>query len=110
MSQYCEGVGGAQSRFDGSYPADLKPKREKPKANAPVSQICALIVFCSTEMLLVANSTPIVDLLSRLNSLRVNRERTGGRVEQRQTGGHGRREGDKGKEGGRKGKRTVTAR
>lgn len=41
-----------------------------------MSQICALIVFCSTEMLLVANSTPIVDLLSRLNSLRVNRERT----------------------------------
>jgi hypothetical protein len=42
-----------------------------------VSQICALTVFPSTLMLLVANSTPIVDLDSRLNSLRVKRERTG---------------------------------
>jgi len=30
----------------------------------------------STLILLVANSTPIVDLLSRLNSLRVNRDST----------------------------------
>ena len=43
----------------------------------PVSQICALTVLPSTLMLLVANSTPIVDLDSRLNSLRVKRERTG---------------------------------
>ncbi len=41
----------------------------------PVSQIWALMVFPSTWMLLVANSTPIVDLDSKLNSLRVNRER-----------------------------------
>ncbi len=39
-----------------------------------VSQICALMVFPSTWMLRVANSTPIVDLDSRLNSLRVKRE------------------------------------
>lgn len=38
-----------------------------------VSQICALIVFASTWMERVANSTPIVDLESRLNSLRVKR-------------------------------------
>ena len=37
-----------------------------------VSQICALIVFASTWIDRVANSTPIVDLESRLNSLRVN--------------------------------------
>jgi hypothetical protein len=41
-----------------------------------VSHICALTVFPSTAMLLVANSTPIVDLDSRLNSLRVNRDST----------------------------------
>lgn len=41
-----------------------------------MSQICALIVFPSTWIDRVANSTPIVDLLSKLNSLRVNRERT----------------------------------
>lgn len=40
-----------------------------------VSQICAFIVFPSTWMLLVANSTPMVLLLSRLNSLRVKRDR-----------------------------------
>ncbi len=38
-----------------------------------VSQICALIVFESTWIDLVANSTPMVDLESRLNSFRVNR-------------------------------------
>lgn len=48
-----------------------------PKHDAPVSQICAFTVLPSTLMLLVANSTPIVDLDSRLNSLRVKRERTG---------------------------------
>ena len=41
----------------------------------PVSQIWALMVLVSTWILLVANSTPMVDLDSRLNSLRVNRER-----------------------------------
>ena len=41
---------------------------------APVSQICALMVFPSRETERVANSTPIVDFDSRLNSLRVNRE------------------------------------
>lgn len=40
-----------------------------------VSHICAFIVFPSTWMLLVANSTPMVLLLSRLNSFRVNRDR-----------------------------------
>jgi hypothetical protein len=40
-----------------------------------VSQICALMVLVSTWMERVANSTPMVDLLSRLNSLRVKRER-----------------------------------
>jgi hypothetical protein len=38
-----------------------------------VSQICALIVFASTWIDRVANSTPMVDFESRLNSLRVNR-------------------------------------
>lgn len=33
------------------------------------------MVLASTWMDRVANSTPMVDLLSRLNSLRVNRER-----------------------------------
>lgn len=42
-----------------------------------MSQICALTVLPSTLMLRVANSTPMVDLDSRLNSLRVKRERTG---------------------------------
>ena len=40
-----------------------------------VSQICALMVLPSVLMLLVANSTPIVDLDSKLNSLRVKRDR-----------------------------------
>lgn len=40
-----------------------------------VSQIWALMILSSTRILLVANSTPIVDLASRLNSLRVNLER-----------------------------------
>lgn len=39
-----------------------------------MSQIWALIVLASTWMERVANSTPMVDLESRLNSLRVNRE------------------------------------
>lgn len=38
-----------------------------------MSQIWALIVFASTWIDRVANSTPMVDLESRLNSLRVNR-------------------------------------
>ncbi len=38
-----------------------------------VSQICALMVFASTWIDRVANSTPMVDLESRLNSFRVNR-------------------------------------
>ena len=42
----------------------------------PVSQICALMVFSSMDSVLVANSTPMVDLESRLNSLRVNLDRT----------------------------------
>jgi hypothetical protein len=42
----------------------------------PVSQICAFTVFPSTLIDRVANSTPIVDLDSRLNSLRVKREST----------------------------------
>lgn len=41
-----------------------------------VSQIWALTVLESTLMDLVANSTPMVDLDSRLNSLRVNLEST----------------------------------
>ena len=53
-------------------------KRSTGKQNAhvisPVSQIWALIVFPSTCILLVANSTPIVDLDSKLNSFLVNRE------------------------------------
>jgi hypothetical protein len=44
--------------------------------DSPVSQICALTVLPSIASERVANSTPIVDLDSRLNSLRVNRERT----------------------------------
>jgi hypothetical protein len=46
------------------------------KDGVPVSQICAFTVFPSTLIDLVANSTPIVDFESRLNSLRVNREST----------------------------------
>lgn len=42
-----------------------------------MSQIWALTVLESTLMDRVANSTPMVDLDSRLNSLRVNRESTG---------------------------------
>ncbi|KAF7070937.1 hypothetical protein CFC21_076363 [Triticum aestivum] len=38
-----------------------------------VSQIWALTTLSSTWMLRVANSTPMVDLDSRLNSLRVKR-------------------------------------
>ena len=42
----------------------------------PVSQICAFRILPSTVMERVANSTPMVDLVSWLNSLRVKRERT----------------------------------
>lgn len=45
------------------------------KWSLPVSQIWAFTVFASTLMDRVANSTPIVDLESRLNSFLVNRER-----------------------------------
>ena len=44
--------------------------------HAPVSQICAFTVLPSTLMDRVANSTPMVDFDSRLNSFLVNRERT----------------------------------
>ena len=43
-----------------------------------MSQICAFTVLVSMLSDRVANSTPIVDLDSRLNSLRVNRESTVG--------------------------------
>lgn len=42
-----------------------------------MSQICALTVLESTLMERVANSTPMVDFDSRLNSFRVKRESTG---------------------------------
>ena len=45
-----------------------------------VSQIWALTVLPSTVMERVANSTPIVDFESKLNSFRVNRESTMGFV------------------------------
>ena len=47
-----------------------------------MSQICAFNVLPSTLIDRVANSTPMVDFVSRLNSLRVNRERTGGSLRQ----------------------------
>lgn len=50
------------------------------KRDIPVSQICALMVLESTTMLRVANSTPIVDLDSMLNSFRVNLDSTGKRT------------------------------
>ena len=40
----------------------------------PVSQICAFRSFPSQSMVRVANSTPIVDLDSMVNSFLVNRE------------------------------------
>lgn len=46
----------------------------KGQMSLPVSQICALIVFASTWMLLVVNSTPMVDFDSKLNSFLVKRE------------------------------------
>ena len=52
-------------------PAPLRSLAAKP--HSPVSQICALTVLPSTAMLRVANSTPMVLLLSRENSLRVKR-------------------------------------
>lgn len=45
-----------------------------------MSQICAFNVFWSTWIDRVANSTPMVDLVSRLNSLRVKRESTAGEL------------------------------
>jgi hypothetical protein len=54
----------------------IEGKQKTGRLGAPVSQICALSVFPSTLIERVANSTPIVDLVSRLNSLRVNREST----------------------------------
>lgn len=48
--------------------------KQNPNVILPVSQIWALIVFPSTCILLVANSTPIVDLDSKLNSFLVNRD------------------------------------
>ena len=45
----------------------------KGSGRAPVSQICALMILPSCWMLRVANSTPMVDLESRWNSLRVKR-------------------------------------
>lgn len=42
----------------------------------PVSQTCAFILASSTVTMRVANSTPIVDLLSGSKSLRTNREST----------------------------------
>lgn len=50
--------------------------------DSPVSQICAFNVFPSTLIDRVANSTPMVDFVSRLNSLRVNRESTVGGLRQ----------------------------
>lgn len=58
---------------------ELGPTRYAEKLRShdlPVSQICALMVLSSIASVLVANSTPIVDLESRLNSLRVNLDRT----------------------------------
>ena len=57
-------------------PLDGSSKGVTEDSNAPVSQICALTVLPSMANERVANSTPIVDFDSRLNSLRVNRERT----------------------------------
>lgn len=48
-----------------------------------MSQICAFTVLSSTLIDLVANSTPIVDFDSRLNSFRVNRESTGAQQPER---------------------------
>jgi hypothetical protein len=55
--------------------SERKQLEQRPP-NTPVSQICALSVFPSTLIERVANSTPIVDFVSRLNSFRVNREST----------------------------------
>lgn len=57
-------------------------QREDRCGDVPVSQICAFNVFPSTLIDRVANSTPMVDFVSRLNSLRVNRESTGGGLRQ----------------------------
>ncbi len=48
--------------------------RNAAKQSAPVSQICALIFLPSVVIDFVANSTPIVDLDSRLNSFLVKRD------------------------------------
>ncbi len=44
--------------------------------DSPVSQMCALIIFPSISLVRIANSTPIVGCESKLNLLRVIRERT----------------------------------
>jgi hypothetical protein len=44
----------------------------------PVSHICAFTLLLSIVIVRVANSTPIVDLLSKLNSSRTKRESTVG--------------------------------
>lgn len=58
------------ARMSERFPVDRE------KLYSPVSQICDLMRLPSTSMLLVANSTPIVLLLSTLNSPRVNRDST----------------------------------
>jgi hypothetical protein len=55
---------------------NIENSSARTEGNPPVSQICALTVFPSTLILRVANSTPIVDFESRLNSLRVKRDST----------------------------------
>lgn len=57
-------------------PARIPSNSLADKRGSPVSQICALMFFPSMFSDLVANSTPIVDFDSRLNSFRVNREST----------------------------------
>ena len=71
-----EGPGGAgEGQGEGTGGLSLWPRRGKRgKGAVPVSQICALIVLPSMETERVANSTPIVDFDSRLNSFRVNRD------------------------------------
>lgn len=51
-------------------------RRGRGSRDLPVSQICALMVLSSIDSVLVANSTPMVDLESKLNSFRVNLDRT----------------------------------
>jgi hypothetical protein len=44
---------------------------------APVSQVCAFILLSSIVTTRVATSTPIVDLLSRLNPVRLRTNQVG---------------------------------